>query len=53
MSRLPRQVSSERVDLLDQIARCHRLIYEVGDKEVIKLLIALKAECEQKLIHLL
>jgi hypothetical protein len=52
MSRLPKQVSSERADLLVQIARCQRLIKEIGDKETIQTLMALEAEYEQKLSHL-
>jgi hypothetical protein len=31
MSRLPTQISSERADLLVQIARCHRLAKKVFD----------------------
>jgi hypothetical protein len=49
MSRLPNQISSERVDLLVQIARCRRLAKEVDDKETVNMLLALAAECEQKL----
>ena len=33
MSRLPNQISSERADLLVQIARCRRLAKEITDPE--------------------
>ena len=49
MSWLPNQISSERADLLVQIARCRRLAKVVDDQETIKRLLALADEYEQKL----
>jgi hypothetical protein len=49
MSRLPNQVSSERADLLVQIAKCRRLAKDVDDQETIKRLLALATEYEQRL----
>jgi hypothetical protein len=49
MSRLPNQISSERADLLVQIARCRRLAKEVTDPETVRQLLALAVEYEQKL----
>jgi hypothetical protein len=49
MARMPNQISSERADLLVQIARCRRLAKEVGDPETIQRLLALAVEYEQKL----
>lgn len=49
MSRLPNQISSERADLLVQIARCRRLAKEVHDQPTIQKLLALAAEYEERL----
>jgi hypothetical protein len=49
MSKLPNQISSERADLLVQIARCRRLAYQIGDKKTTDRLLALAKEYEQKL----
>jgi hypothetical protein len=49
MSRLPNQISSERADLLVQIARCRRLAKEVTDPETVRQLLALAVEYEQRL----
>jgi hypothetical protein len=50
-SRLPNQISSERANLLVQIAKCHRLAKEVDDQETVNKLLPLAAEYEQKLNH--
>jgi hypothetical protein len=52
MSRLPNQISSERADLLVQIARCRRLAYHVGDHETTGRLPALAIEYEKRLAQL-
>jgi hypothetical protein len=52
MSRLPNQISSERADLLVQIARGRRLAKEVHDQETVQRILALVAEYEQKLNRL-
>jgi hypothetical protein len=49
MSKLPNQISSERADLLVQIARCRRLAHQIGDKETTERLLALAMEYEQRL----
>jgi hypothetical protein len=49
MSQLPNQISSERADLLVQIARCGRLAKEVHDRATAEKLLALAAEYEQRL----
>jgi hypothetical protein len=52
MSRLPNQISSERADLLVQIARCRRLAEQIGDLETTERLLALAMEYEKKLTQL-
>jgi hypothetical protein len=49
MARLPNQISSDRADLLVQIARCRRLAKEVHDQPTVEKLLALAAEYEQRL----
>jgi hypothetical protein len=49
MSKLPNQISSERADLLVQIAKCRRLAHQIGDREMTERLLVLAAEYEQKL----
>jgi len=49
MSRLPNQISSERADLLVQIAKCRRLAKEVHDQTTIEKLLALAVEYELRL----
>jgi hypothetical protein len=49
MSKLPNQISSERADLLFQIAKCRRLAYQIGDTETTERLLALAMEYEQRL----
>lgn len=49
MSKLPNQISSERADLLAQIARCYRLAHQIGDSETTERLLALAVEYEKKL----
>jgi hypothetical protein len=48
MSKLPNQISSERADLLVQIARCRRLAHQVGDPVTTERLLALAMEYEQR-----
>jgi hypothetical protein len=49
MSKLPNQISSERADLLVQIARCYRLAHQIGDRATTERLLALAVEYERKL----
>jgi hypothetical protein len=47
--RLPNQVSSERADLLVQIARCRRLAKEIHDQPTVEKLLALALEYKLRL----
>jgi hypothetical protein len=45
----PNQISSERADLLVQVARCRRLAKEVDDQPTVHKLLALTADYEERL----
>jgi hypothetical protein len=47
--KFPNQISSERADLLVQIARCHRLAKAVDDAATVKTLLELAAEYERRI----
>jgi hypothetical protein len=49
MSRLPNQISSERIDLVVQIEKCRRLARTITDQGTIQNLLALAAEYERQL----
>jgi hypothetical protein len=47
--KFPNQISSERADLLVQIAKCHRLAKAVDDAETAQTLLELAAEYESRM----